>query len=579
MAMDPELEAARAAGLIPDPLALAAQQLGGPAPPAPQLLSIADQTHASPDVPTIAPAPPALDTTRATVASPPAAGPAPAEGLPLPAGVPSQEEAHAATQAAAEAAIRVGPDVKTSGIDKRSKAAIRAKEIELQRNDAAKVGTVQRDTQVQEEKANEVARDEDEKRLDRLAQEANQAAERAELEAAHVAAKDEAKRLRGDLAKDYERGLFETQGTAKTWLGALSVGLGSFAANWNKTPNFAWQILERAMDDHAAREKGRLLRKKEEIERQGGDVKEALAAIRDYDTITKPQQQAALLQRAADRRAALLARYGADEARINGDRLIQQINENRLIREMDVEKGLATRVEVDNSDQQRLRRQLALGQPGGKPLTEGERKGVATVEGALNGLKRGLENTKELDAKDKKIFRKIENEARSVKESDPAKAWTAFAQITGNYYSQLSENGSRRLRGFENYFRDLERNTSGAVIGPAETMGHIAEAIEPGGVKYALDRARAMSSMAGTAKGAARASIDAFERGLSSGGGGAPAQAPAASAASTRARAIEMLRGPGLSAKDRAAVDWAREHPTDPRAADILKTARSKGAN
>lgn len=511
---------------------------------------------------------------------PPSEPAAPTLSPALPA--PPPVEAGSDPAAGLAAALKVGPDVRTTGISRASQNKIRAAFGKMGDVDKKRGDVIDRGTQLAEEKANEISLDEETARLDRAAQEELARQERTKIDGNIVELKDTAKNLRSKHAKDYEKGFFEEKGAAKTWLAAISVGLGAFAASMNRTPNYAWNILEKFMDDHASRERARLQRQKDEIERVGGDVTEAVRALRDYDTITRPQQEAALLRRGAERRSALLARYGADEARINGDQLKLNMEQQAALREADLEKSIASTVVVDNSEQNKLRRMAAL--PGaGKAPTEGDKKGAATIGGGLVALERGLANTTEISKKDKAIFRKIENEARTIKESDPGKAWSAFGQIAGRYYDQLTPNGSRRLRGFENYFRDLERNTSGAIIGPSETMGHIAEAIEPGGVKYALDRARKFARFAGGAQGEVERELDSFEQRFA-GGGQAPARpgaaarsgpSPAAAAAASRATAVQLLRSSNISDLHKRALEQIRDNPNDPRSAKALEKIRS----
>jgi hypothetical protein len=494
---------------------------------------------------------------------------------PLPSNTPEPPVDPDAERKALAAAIKVGPDVTTEKIRRSDELtdALAARKV----LGGLQASTQDRMTAHNVKVAGDVAQDSRQVIADRAEMERQARESRIRLEADQQKAKDAARELREKHSKDYEKSFFETQGTAKTWISILSVGLGAIgqglaAAGGVRQDNLAWDVLQKMMNDHGVREKGRLLRQKEEIERRGEDVSRIDQQLKDFDTITMPQMRTALLEKAKERRESLLAQHGASKEQIDGDVLKQKIQEQSLKDTITVETQLADRVRVSNENQNQLKRQMALqtakGKAGAdKPLTEGERKGVATIGGAMNALQRGLDNTKDLDKKDKAIFRKIENEARTLKESDPAKAWAAFAQLGGRYYDQLSDNGSRRLRAFENYFRDLERNTSGAVIGPAETMGHIAEAIEPGGVKYAIDRARAFAPLAGRGESGITGKLDSFEKNASTSG--------TRQQATTKAEAVQLLR----TSRDpsmRAALEWAANNPGDPRSSAILDKVKAR---
>jgi hypothetical protein len=490
---------------------------------------------------------------------------------------------------ALDAALRIGPDTRTTGISRQSKDAIRKAAGKLDELGDKQKDLIERGTQVAEEKATEVARDEDEVRLDRAAQEELARQERTKIDGQIVEARSIAKDLREKHKNDYEKGFFETKGAAKTWLAALSVGLGAFAASMNRTPNYAWNILEKFMDDHAAREKARLQQQKDEIERAGGDVTALERQLRDYDTITRPQQEAALLRKASERRSALLARYGADEARINGDTLKLRADEEAARREMDLEKSIASTVVSDNSAQNELRRKAALAQAGGgngpdipdEKMTAETRKAQSVINGALTATKKAAQF--QYSKKDLAVLNEMVSASRNVDPSDPTKFWAAMAQLKGKYYNQVSAGGKERFNAFFRAGQDLERITSGGVIGTHEIADMLAASSAKGSESVIIQRARDMLPSTGQPNKVG-AQISAVESQLGIGSRPAAGRAtasppagpaPAANAAVNRATALQLLRSSNISDLHKRALEQIRDNPNDPRASRALEKIRS----
>jgi hypothetical protein len=575
---EPELEAARRGGLVPENL-----------PSTPFMATYDD----SPLIPKAVPSPiPDLPGVHSPIPDDTAFNFKPFEPIsaptfspvpPLPGDSLVPPADPAAEQKALKAAIGVGPDVTTEKV-KRSDALLAAqKNLSLLGGERA--NTQDDLTAHKVAVAGEVSEDAKQRLVDRAQMEKEAREQRARLEADQQKAKDAARELRERHAKDYERSFFEERGTAKSWISILSVGLGALGQGLSamggvRQDNLAWEVMQKMMNDHSAREKGRLLRQKEEIERRGEDVSRIDQQLKDFDTITMPQMRASLLEKAAERRETLLAKHGASKEQIEGDMLRQKLQEETLKDTIHLETQLAERVRVSNENQNQLKRQLALqsakGPNNGRPLTEGQNKGVSTVGTALDKFKDALDTTTPLSKKDMAILRKIEAEARTVRESDPAKAWAAFSQLSGRYYEQLTPNGFRRLRAFEDGFRDLERNTSGAMIGPVETIGMVARAQEEGGVKTAIQRARRFANFAGPKQQEVLKEVDDFEKNL--GGREGPAPADPRQQAAVRAEAAQMLRGardPG----QRARLEWIIGNPGDPRASAALSKAKSLQSN
>src|SRR5688500_7024344 len=128
---DPEIRAAQAAGLLPSPDANLFAAFGLSQPTPDPIRSIPEMTHAAPG-PSIAPAPPLLDSPRTALTPPAPAMPT----LDPTVARPSEAPGPSAAQAALKAALSIGPDTRVTGIDRKSKAAIRAASGKLDAVDA-----------------------------------------------------------------------------------------------------------------------------------------------------------------------------------------------------------------------------------------------------------------------------------------------------------------------------------------------------------------------------------------------------------------------------------------------------------
>jgi hypothetical protein len=520
---------------------------GGLVPPMPSSLAVPAYKMPAAGLPE--PPPVAVEAAPPIVAAPPVpvAAPAPV----VPAG-PDYAKA-----------LAVGPDTKvtrvkpTDGFNKARQA--------LDTNDEGRKATSKEETDLNARRAGSIVDDENQFAADRAAFEERETARRTQIETEYQAAKDAAKTLREQHGKDYEKEFFAEKGVAKQWLAALAVGLGAYSAARTGGPNYAYQILKDQMDAHSAREKGRLLRQKEEIERRGQDATAEGQRLRDYDTITRPHQEAALLQRASERRRQLLASYGVEAANVEGDKLLQQIEAEKQARVLNLEAGLAARVETDNSEQNKLKRAQALGVTGEEKLTERQQVAATGLGGALQDIGKAHKETKEFTNKDREIIANFVGEARQIKESDPERFRAAINKLGGNYYTQLSANGRKRFDLIQNAAQDMERVLSGGVINAGEYASRMALASEPGGLRHMTDRARAMATgLPPQQRQHWNQQIGATEQGFQ---GGAPATT-AKQAAEVRAAAVTALRG--APADQRGPLEWVRDNPTDPRAAAVL---------
>jgi hypothetical protein len=461
---------------------------------------------------------------------------------------------------AAELAIAVGPDVRTTRVVPTK--AFNASQAALGAVDDARKVTAGAETKLKTGQAADILADEQQQATDREELKKQQEADKAKIQSQVEAATKTAADLREKHGKDYEKPFFEGKGVATKWLAALSVGLGAYAATVNKGPNFAWNIMSDAMDRHAARERARLQQQKEEIERAGGDVTKIEAQLRDFDRVTVPQQQAALLQSAGDRRRLLLAKYGADQAKIDGDKLLQQIEIEKQTRIANVQAGLASKVETDNSALNKAKRD-ALAGPTAEKLSERQQVGATGIEGALQAV-RAANKTKDFSAKEREAVENFIGEARQLRESDPEKFRGAINKLAGNYYNQLSENGKTRFNHIQQAAQDLERVLSGGVINPHEFASRMSLASKPGGLTALTDRAHAMAT------GLPPASRDFYRQEINKAAQEVSVTDPKI-AAGNRAAAVAQLRNADkLPPARREALEWVRANPGDTRAAGVL---------
>jgi hypothetical protein len=271
---DPEYQAARRAGLIPG---LAGDPVDTTLEPQPGLLPV-NPGQASP-----------MD--RYDTIPPPVPAP-PVQTAPV-------TEPQTDPTAGLRAAMAVGPDIKSTRIVPTAKfGEIRE---DMNKLDTKRGQNIDEQTKHNVGVAGEVYKDEQQNQKDQQALQTQLATERAQVESQKTAALAYEKKLREANAKDYEKSFFEERGTAKSIGIALSVGLGALgqglaAAGGVKIDNVAWDITQKLMDQHSAREKGRLLKQKEEIERAGGDVTRIDQQLRDFDMITRPHREASLLK-------------------------------------------------------------------------------------------------------------------------------------------------------------------------------------------------------------------------------------------------------------------------------------------
>jgi hypothetical protein len=554
---DPEFEAARRAGLVPG---LAGAPYTAPLEPQPDSLPVNPAAPSGPMARYDA-IPPPLPGAGAAGAAPEAPAP-PVDPL-----------------AAMKAVAAVGPDVKsTTVVPTKAFQALRGQMNEL---DKERQQTADQQTKHNVEVAKETAKLEGQVQTDQRALETQLAADRARIDSQKAAAVAYEKKLRDANAKDYERGFFEERGTAKSLGIALSVGLGALGQGLAqvggvKIDNYAWDITAKAMDQYAAREKGRLLRQKEEIERAGGDVSRVDQQLRDFDTITRPHREAALIKDFEQRRRALLANHGANEKQIEGDAVRQRLKQEQLSREAGLEQALFRRVESDNTEQNKARRALAAGQAGGtgatdlpdEKLTQETRKAQAVINGAMTATKEAAKH--QYTAKDRRIVDEMVGAARNVDPSDPTKFWAAMNQLKGKHYSQLSEAGKRRFDSFFRAGQDLERITSGGVIGTHEIADFLSGSKTAGSERQIIQRARDMLPATGQPnKVAARISGVEQELGLQPGLAVASAPADKRQMVQNAAQAQTLLRTT-QDQRARAALEAILKNPGDPRAGAVL---------
>lgn len=467
-------------------------------------------------------------------------------------------------EAAAQLAAQVGPDVKQTLANKalpelRNAAAAAAE---------AEAAAVRREGESNAAKANSVLGEEQKLLEEQEALRVQQEADKARLEADKAKAIEAARKLREEAASDYERGFFETRGTAAKWAAAIGTGLGAFAATWNGTPNFALQTLDRLMDEHNKLEHARLVQKRESAKAAGEEVGRIDEAIKNYWTITAPQQQAALLKRAEQRRKVELARYGADEATIAQDKILAGIQEKRVQRETELEKALGAKVEIDNSAQNKAKRDAIKAQAAGgdtplDKLTEGERKTLATLNAAMTNIKRAGQS--EFTTQDRAVMNNLTAAMRNVAPSEPGKFWSNVEQLTGSYYKQLSPAGREKFDAIYQAAQNLERTPSGGVIGPHEIAGLISQASKPGGTKALVQQARDFAIASGRSNEVNK-SIDAVEKELAT---------PMSSRdlAQRRAEAASLLRTT-KDPDDRAALEYIIKNPGDSLAPSALQRIR-----
>lgn len=463
-------------------------------------------------------------------------------------------------EAAFKKAMSVGSDVKTTGLDSASKAGIAEAGAKLDANSENAKTTAAKDTALAIDKAGQILKQEEDAAAQRQHLETAQANQRAQLEQRKADAEEKAAKLRELHSKDYEHALFEDRGSAASWIAAISAGLGAFSATWNHTPNYAMETIVKAMDAQSMRERGRLMRQKEEIERTGGDVSRIDGLIHAFDTVTVPQQQAAQLEAAKQRRIGLLAKYGADQARIDGDKLLQQITEQQANREVALKTGLADHVERDNAAQNKLARETALG-AGGKNAPDSEKTAMASIRGAVTAIK-NIKATKEFSARDRAIVGNFVAAMRDIAPSKPEEFQKAIGQLSGSYYKQLSEPAKDRLNFIVQAAQDLERNLSGGAISPHEIANLVHSASATGGVRHLVQRARDMTAKAGAGAAAMTQFIDTET------GNPQAIMKPA----EIRAAAVGELRS--ATAKNKAALEWLRDNPGNPDAPAVLSKIR-----
>jgi hypothetical protein len=468
------------------------------------------------------------------------------------------------------AAIGVGPDTKVTKtlVSPEMQADLEG----LSANDAARIGTAGQQTALDTKLAKENERLAIQEEKNRQDMERQAAAEKAKIEGEKQAAFAYQKKLRDDYAHDYERDFLKEKGVAGKWIAALSVGLGGFSAGILGGENQALKSIMFQMEQHAAREKGRLARKRDEMLAAGEDVKAIDQRLRDFDTVTRPQMESSLLKAAEARRKTMLSSFGADQAKINGDKMVQELNAASLERDFKTREGLAAKIETDNAEQNKLRRQQALGQTGPK-LTEAQDKVLGTVATAMTNLKEAGA-LPEFNSKDQGLIRKFTSVARNIQPGKAEEVLAQLNQISGSYINQLSEPGRQRFNRIYTAVQDLERNLSGGSIQPHELSSLLESAASKGGVQSVVQRAKDLSVMAGAGKKEAYRLIDDAFAGKSS---TAEAPNPKASA-EVRAEAASLLRTV-TDPRAKAALEYVRDNPGDPRASEAILRARKLSGN
>lgn len=458
----------------------------------------------------------------------------------------------------------VGPDVTRVVASKDFKAARAAVGDSEQRMEEAAVAQ----TDLNIDKAGAVVKDDVSALADRQKMEGEAADQKIRLGVVKQELVAKAKQLRDAHAKDYERDfmteLGKQKGAVAEFGAALAIGVGAFAASMNHTPNFAMDVLKDKMDRFASAEKGRLLRQKEEIERAGHDVSEANQEIRDFDTITRPQMESALMSRAIERRKAILNQYGAQQAQIDGDELIAKMQNHAAQNDVAVESGLNAK--VDNSAQNAAKR--AAAGVGGKP-TEANDKAVVTINQAIGQIQKVGKETQEYTGKDRALILKWSAIAREAPTTDPEKFAQFMSKMGGaGYIAQLSENGRKRFNLTSSAIQDTERNLSGGSIQPHEMAATLELSTEKGGIRHVVDRIKRFAPMAGPRQKEALAMFDAS--GLA-GSDAAPSAAPVDKTA-IRAEAASLLR----KRPEDEALKWLIANPGNPKAGAVLERARSQ---
>lgn len=465
-----------------------------------------------------------------------------------------------------KAAIAVGPDQKVTQTV--VSPEMQADLAGLSANDKAKLGTAGELKELNTAKAKTELGLAEKEEQDRKDLEQKAAQERAKIEGQKQAAADYSKKLRDEYSHDYERDFFREKGVAGKWIAALSVGLGGFAAGILGGENQAMKNIQFLMEQHSAREKARLVRKKDEMLAAGEDVKAIDQRLRDFDTVTRPQMEASLMSAATARRRTMLAQHGVDQARIDGDSMIQQMTQKSLEDDFKLRQGIASKVENDNAEQNKLKRQQAMGVAGPK-LTEAQDKVLGTVATAMTNLKEASK-LPEFNAKDQAMVRKFTSVARNIQPGKAEEVLAQLNQLSGSYINQLSEPGRARFNKIYTAVQDLERNLSGGSIQPHELSSLLESAASKGGVSSVVQRAKDLSTMAGPGKSEANRLInEAF--------GGGEKASPKASA-EVRAEAASLMRTVS-DPKVRAALEELRSNPDNPRAQQVIDIARKSTAN
>ncbi len=483
--------------------------------------------------------------------------------------------AAAAPDVAAEMA-KIGPDTEytrtvTTKDFAAANSALHGVEGEIVKTLDAK-GKV--DVKKAQEEAEQVKRD-DELRAKLREEEAQQ---KIALQMKVDQATEAAKVLREQHQKEYAASFTQGKGQAMSWISALSAGLGAFSATVSGTPNFAWDVISKMMDQKAQRERERLQAQKEEIARTGGDVDRADQALKNFDSITRPQMEAAFLKESAERRASLMAKYGASDAKIAADQDRLKFLQGSLEKERQLQAGLSDKAKTDNAAQNKAKRDALGAGAAGKP-NDSNIKAFTTIGTALDQVKKVGAETSEYSNKDRALIMKWSAIAREAPTTDPEKFAQFMAKMGGSgYIAQLSPDGRKRFNLTSSAIQDTERNLSGGSIQPHEMAATLELSTEKGGIRHVVDRIKGFTRMAGPLQAKAEELFAASGQAGTPSGGQPRAQLEPISKQEKSSRVAEatvLLR----TARDPKMVNglkWAAQNPDDPDAKVIIEAARAK---
>lgn len=156
---------------------------------------------------------------------------------------------------------------------------------------------------------------------------------------------DKGKTYLENKSKEYDdykvTDFFEDRGVGTKVLASLAMGLGAYGASFNGGQNSAMSIIDSAV----ARDRANKLNQQEKLL---GQKKDAGDAVKDNEArlvaadVELRAQHDTLYKQLERQRAANLAKFGADQAAINGDKVILGIRESRAKNAAEMFKGLET---------------------------------------------------------------------------------------------------------------------------------------------------------------------------------------------------------------------------------------------